>query len=103
VLIGRVSDGFENPDGQSPHYEILVEAVGQKFRLAINVKSMDGSDMLACYVEDFQPTGTFELDQLAQNPGFHPLEIGPAGNGLDYLRNNLFSLSAMEQVPPDGE
>jgi uncharacterized protein YukJ len=42
--------------GKSPHYEIWVRA-GQNYRIAVNVRSVDGSDVLAHYDPNFtKPT-----------------------------------------------
>src|SRR5947209_428907 len=104
VLVGRVRAGFENPEGKSPHYEILVETDdGEKFRLAVNVRSIDGSDVLAFYDDAYDKPTKLDLARLARTPGFSPLQTGPEGEGLDYLRDGLFPLDAMRQVPPESD
>ena len=103
VLVGKARDGFENPDGTSPHYELLVEGAGDQFRVAVNVKSMNGSDVLACYLPAFAQPTKLNLSQLVQMHGFTTLPTGPDGQGLDYLRDGLFDLAAMQQIPPDGD
>ena len=104
VLVGRVRAGFENPEGKSPHYELLVEADGgERFRLAVNVRSIDGSDILAFYDDAYAQPTKLDLARLAQTSGFWPLQTGPEGEGLDYLRDKLFPLDAMRQVPPDSD
>jgi hypothetical protein len=49
VLVGRILDGQLNPSGNSPHYEIWVRGGGADFRIAVNVRSVDGSDVLVHY------------------------------------------------------
>ena len=62
VLVGTSRDGREDPGGQSPHYEIWVRA-GQNYRIAVNVRSVDGSDVLAHYDPDFtKPTKRYRRD-----------------------------------------
>jgi uncharacterized protein YukJ len=34
--------------------------------------------------------------------GFAPLQTGPGGNGLDYLRDALFDINAMQAIPDAG-
>jgi uncharacterized protein YukJ len=100
VLVGKVEDGFESPDGASPHYEIWVKADGD-YRIAVNVQSVDDSQVLAYFDARFDKLDLKPL--LNGEPGFQRLETGPAGSGgLDYLRDNLVSLKAMQPIPADG-
>ncbi len=102
VLVGHVQQGREYGGGRSPHYEILVQADSQ-YRLAVNVRSVDGSDVLALFVADFtKPTRIDLAARAAGAPGFSALATGPDGEGLDYARDGLFDLGAMVPVPPDG-
>jgi uncharacterized protein YukJ len=101
VLVGSIEDGRED-SGRSPHYEILV-AGGSSFRIAVNIRSEDGSDVVALLTDDFTNPTKRDLPALAAGPkGFQALATGPDGEGLDYLRDNLFDLASMTQVPPDG-
>jgi uncharacterized protein YukJ len=103
VLVGRIRDGQENPLGNSPHYEIWIEA-DRDYRIAVNVRSVDGSDVIAHYDPKFANPTKLDLPQLAAgNPGFTELSIGPGGEGLDYLRDGLFPVEAMAPIPPDGQ
>lgn len=102
VLVGRIQDGQENPQGSSPHYEIWVKA-GSDYRIAVNVRSVDGSDVLAFYDPKFADPTKRDLPSLAAGaPGFTPLATGPDGAGLDYLRDNLFPVDRMTPIPADG-
>ena len=102
VLVGHVLQGREYGGGRSPHYEILVEAGGQ-YRIAVNVRSVDGSDVLAYLDAAFiHPTRPDLAALAAAAPGFTALSTGPEGEGLDYLRDGLFPLDRMMSVPPDG-
>jgi uncharacterized protein YukJ len=103
VLVGSVVDGFESPDGSSPHYEIRING-GQDFRIAVNVQSMDGSEVLAFFDANFGQSGRLDLTPLLSGQrGFQALQTGPAGSGgLDYLRDNLFPIDSMQPIPAAG-
>ena len=102
VLVGRVKGGRLEPAGNSPHYEIWIEGGGGDYRVAVNVRSVDGSDVLAYYDRDYQNPTKLDLATLARSPGFAPLATGPAGKGLDYLRDDLFPVGQMSPIPDDG-
>ena len=103
VLVGTIRDGQEDPDRHSPHYEIWVEA-DQNYRIAVNVRSVDGSDVLAHYDPNFTNPTRLDLAGLAAGAkGFTGLTTGPGGAGLDYLRDDLFPIDAMAPIPPDGQ
>ena len=102
VLVGTIRDGREDPAGHSPHYEIWVQA-DQNHRIAVNVRSVDGSDVVAHYDPNFTKPTKLELAGLAAGAkGFKALQTGPGGAGLDYLRDDLFPITAMAPIPPDG-
>jgi uncharacterized protein YukJ len=103
VLVGAIRDGQEDPDRHSPHYEIWVEA-DQNYRIAVNVRSVDGSDVLAHYDPNFTNPTKLGLAGLAAGAkGFTALPTGPGGRGLDYLRDDLFPIDVMAPIPPDGQ
>jgi uncharacterized protein YukJ len=103
ILTGTVKDGQIDPaSDKSPHYEIWVEANGS-YRVAVNVKSTDGSDVLAYFDSNFQQATKLDLPtRAAGRPGFTELKTGPNGQGLDYVRDNLFPLDQMTGIPPEG-
>lgn len=102
ILVGTVKDGFYDPKGRSPHYEIWIEANGD-YRAAVNVESVDGSDVIAYFDPNFGLPTKLNLPALAAgDPGFSFLKTGPQGQGLDYLRDNLFPLDKMSEIPPAG-
>jgi uncharacterized protein YukJ len=104
VLVGRIKDGQEDPEGagKSPHYEIWIDGGGENYRVAVNVRSVDGSDVVAYFDANFTAATKLNLPALAAAPGLKPIATGPHGEGLDYLRDNLFPLDAMKDLPAEG-
>ena len=101
VLVGRVAGGRES-GGASPHYEILV-AAGGEYRIAVNVRSVDGSEVLALFDPAFADATRADLPALAAGAaGFVALATGPAGQGLDYLRDGFVALDRMVPAAPEG-
>jgi len=100
--VGKVQDGQMDPGGNSPHYEIWVRG-DTNYRIAVNVLSVDGSDVLAYFDPGFTAPTKLDLPMRAAGaPGFTALKTGPGGEGLDYLRDNLFPVAKMAQIPPEG-
>lgn len=86
VLKGRpINDRLAS--GSSPHYQVLVSANGTLHRIAINVRSQDGSEV------EFLVRSRFEhpiTDLLVDLPGgLHETPSKPGGIALDFIRGNL--------------
>ena len=100
-----VATGEERNDTQSPHYQIMVVADGQPWRVAVNVKSTDrgkaadSSFVLYRVVEDFRHPMLETLK--AFEDGFSPIAAGAENDGLDYIRGNLFDPKDLRLLPPD--
>jgi uncharacterized protein YukJ len=107
VLVGRVRAGTLDPaatadPATSAHYEIWIDA-GSQYRVAVNVRSVDTSEVLVHYDAAYALPTKRDLPGLAAGPaGFTPLAVGVDGAGLDYLRDGLFPIGAMQAIPPDG-
>ena len=109
VLIGSVKDGMLDPTGNTPHYEIWVEADGIDYRAAVNVISQDTSEVLAYFdpmfvvPKDAPGAGKIDIAALvAHEQSFRPLSTGPGGDGLDFLTDGLFPLGEMKLIPDEG-
>jgi uncharacterized protein YukJ len=101
VLKGRVRDGKPERDANDPHYQVLVEAAGTEYRLAVNVRSKFAPhDLLYLMVDDFRHPLTAGLTGLAD--GFHPLPNTPGGIAVDFIRGNLFDRQQLRVVPSTG-
>ena len=101
-LVGTIRDGVDDPHGRSPHYEIWVNDGSADYRIAVNVRSVDGSDVFAYFDPDFAAPIKLDLPNLAGSPGLRKIPTGPGGQGLDYLRDKLFPIDAMSQIPAEG-
>jgi len=102
VLVGIIKDGQLTPGGASPHYAIWIQGAGD-YRVAVNVRSVEASDVLVHYDPNYRLPTKRDLPALAAGPyGFTALLTGPAGTGLDYVRDGLFPIDDMHPIPPDG-
>jgi uncharacterized protein YukJ len=87
ALRGRVvASAEERSDHVSPHYQILVMAEGDPWRIAVNVKSTDtggsgGDRSIVLYriIDDFRHP-ILEMVQHFQE-GFHPIDAGLKNGG----------------------
>ncbi len=64
VLAGR-SDFGEGCDGASAHYQITMQATGGPFTVAVNIQSVDGSEVLYAIEEGFTPPDLAWVDGAA--------------------------------------
>ena len=107
ALRGRVvAAAEERNDHTSPHYQILVTAAGEPWRIAVNVKSTDkgrsGPDrsiLLYRIIDDFRHPILQTIKQFDE--GFNPVGSGFRNGGLDYIRGHLFDPKEMRLLPPD--
>ncbi len=103
---GVVASAEERNEHVSPHYQILVMAGGDPWRIAVNVKSTDtggsGADpsiVLYRIIDDFRHPILETVKHFQE--GFHPIDAGLKNGGLDYIRGNLFNPKDMRLLPPD--
>jgi uncharacterized protein YukJ len=89
-------------DADDDHYQILVHAGKQVFRIAVNVKSSarNAPSTLLFQAKTSLPAAlTAQLTEL--KAGFAKLRSKPDGLAMDYLRGGLVNPKAMKAVPPD--
>jgi uncharacterized protein YukJ len=98
VLKGRVLRGIPEHRLATPHFEVLVDAAGVRFRVAVDTRSADRRrpDLLFFCDEDFRHPLTDRLPTLAD--GFHPVGRGA---GLDYVRGGFVQRDQMRPLPLD--
>jgi uncharacterized protein YukJ len=86
VLKGKPTTG-KVVQGNSPHYQITVEAPGGPFTVAVNIESTDGSEVLYTVDQSFTPPDPAGLAALAA--GFTKLPSQPGGLALDFVRETI--------------
>lgn len=96
VLKGRAVD-VRQGSGSSPHYQILVVDDTERYRIAVNVESQDGSEVLYYVDPRFEHPMLPHLEQLA--PGLHAAPSKPGGIALDFIRGNLLQPQDMVPLP----
>ena len=86
VLAGRPTAG-KVVSGASAHYQITMQAAGGPFTVAVNIQSVDGSEVLYAIVEDFTPPDLAALTTLPM--GMTALKSEAGGLALDYVRSKV--------------
>jgi uncharacterized protein YukJ len=100
VLAGRVSER-KLASGSSNHYEVHVQAAGEDFRIAVNVQSVDGSEVLYHVDDAFDHPVTTALAALAE--GHHVVPMTPDGLAIDYVRAGYVARADMLPLPVQAE
>jgi uncharacterized protein YukJ len=101
VLRARPDRAKREDDGSTPHLQIrAVDATGQPWRLAVNVQSSDGSEVVFWVVDPL--VGHPILGALAATPsGFTTREQNPS-QSLDFVKAPLFDFALGRALPPSG-
>ena len=73
--------------GSSTHYQITMNAPGGPFTVAVNIQSVDGSEVLYAIKENFTPPD--EAGLLSLPMGMTSLKSGPGGLALDFVRSQV--------------
>ncbi len=96
ILKGRPTSNRLGSGG-SPHYQVLVSADGEFHRIAVNVRSSDGSEVEYLVRPSFAHPITDGLGGLAQ--GLHPTASQPGGMALDFIRANIAQPWEFQPLP----
>ncbi|MGN4073070.1 DUF2278 family protein [Burkholderia gladioli] len=100
LLKGTVSGHLRDADDD--HYQILVHAGDEVFRIAVNVKSSAPHSPSTVLFESRDTLPDSLSSQLmAAEIGFTKLASKPGGLAIDFVRGGLVDTSAMVPVPPD--
>jgi len=101
VLKGRIVECRQERDDFLPHYQVLVRANGEPYRVSINVQSADRRrpELLFDVVEDVRHPLMQRLEMLDE--GFRPGEEGPDGLCVDYVRSGLVRRGEMRSLAHD--
>jgi uncharacterized protein YukJ len=86
VLAGRPTAG-KVVTGSSAHYQITMQATGGPFTVAVNIQSVDGSEVLYTIEEEFTPPDLAGLQALPM--GMTALTSEPGGLALDFVRSTV--------------
>jgi uncharacterized protein YukJ len=86
VLAGSPTAG-KVVSGASTHYQITMQATGGPFTVAVNIQSVDGSEVLYAIEEGFTPPDLAGL--LALPMGMTKLSSVSGGLALDYVRSTV--------------
>ncbi|MBB5318687.1 YukJ family protein [Tunturibacter empetritectus] len=86
VLAGKPTAG-KVVTGASTHYQITMQAPCGPFTVAVNIQSVDGSEVLYDIVEDFAPPDLAGLQALPL--GMTALKSEPGGLALDFVRSTV--------------
>jgi uncharacterized protein YukJ len=95
VLVGDPTSG-KVVTGASTHYQITMQANGGPFTVAVNIQSVDGSDVLYAIEENFTPPD--EAGLLALPTGMTALKSAPGGLALDYVRSTVDGAPMMPMI-----
>ena len=83
--------------GSSPHYQVLVSADGTLYRIAINVRSQDGSEVEFLVRSRFEHPITEQLAELPEE--LREVRSAPGGVALDFIRSNLMQPWELQPLP----
>lgn len=86
VLAGRPTAG-KVVSGASAHYQITIQAAGAPFTVAVNIQSVDGSEVLYAIEEGFTPPDLGGL--MALPMGMTSLKSEADRLALDYVRSTV--------------
>jgi uncharacterized protein YukJ len=86
VLAGRPTAG-KVVGGSSTHYQITMKAGSATFTVAVNIQSVDGSEVLYAIEEEFTPPDLAGL--MALPMGMTAVKSVPDGLALDYVRSTV--------------
>jgi uncharacterized protein YukJ len=86
VLAGRPTAG-KVVSGASTHYQIAMQAPDGPFTVAVNIQSVNGSEVLYAIEEEFTPPDLAAL--MALPMGMTKLQSAPGGLALDYVRSTV--------------
>jgi uncharacterized protein YukJ len=101
VFSGRVLERKAETSGYSPHYYILVEGAGERYRVAVNTRSGTShhrhAELLYLADNDFRGAATEHL--VGVEGGFQEISSRHGGLALDYQRGGMFDRRAMRRIP----
>jgi uncharacterized protein YukJ len=103
VLKCRPIINQNSPQIQHDHLQVLLEIdSGTRYWMTINIRS--GADQVYYLIdEEFEHAITKRLEEAELQQGFTALEKKPGGLALDYIREELVDLKAMDKLKAAGD
>ena len=83
--------------GSNPHYQIKVVDDDKEYRIAVNVRFQDGSDLQYVILSHWNHPILDELEQLTM--GLHPIPSHPGEIALDFIRGNIVDPRSFTTIP----
>jgi uncharacterized protein YukJ len=108
VLKGTIVDKLDSVEAKhafpkgKPHYQVKVDAGGEIYRIAVNVKSDVSPPNLQVFRSDNYKHPMLEHFE-SYKTGFTHLQSTPDSGALDFIRQNLFDMSQLTILPADGD
>ncbi|PBB98982.1 DUF2278 family protein [Mesorhizobium sp. WSM3862] len=84
---------------KNKHYQVLISANGEQYRIAVNVESGDGSEVAFLVRAPFEHPIINGLAAL--EPGLHKLPSAPGGMAIDFIRGNIGQPWEFQPLPYD--
>jgi uncharacterized protein YukJ len=101
VLRARPDLAKREDGGSTPHLQIrAVDGTGQPWRVAVNVQSDDGSEVVFWIVDPL--VGHPILGALAATPSGFTTTAANSSGSLDYVKAPLFDFALGRALPPSG-
>ena len=101
LFTGRILDRRAETRGKSPHYHVLLDGGGERFRVAVNTRSGTShareADLLYFADDDYRHEITARLAGV--DDGWRHIESHPHGLALDYQRGGMFDRRQMRRIP----
>ncbi len=99
VLRGTLLDTGREDDADSPHFQVILGALGRRWRVPVNVRSAEGNPNVLYKVSD-PFVGNALVGRLGELPaGFTPLPERVPGRTLDFVRDALAGCQDMKPLP----
>ena len=100
VLKGKAVD-FKRDDDDKPHSELLMDVAGEKYRIAINVRSSRGPQhkrLVEYFIKDDLQHPVVDRARALPS-GWNDLTDGVSDEAaIDYIRSNLFRATDMKPI-----
>ncbi len=82
------------------HFQILINADGTSYRIAINVKSQVSPPEVLFYMDhDYHHEITDAIKSANLNAGYTHLQSAPGGLAVDFIRRNMFDVQELKPIP----